>query len=75
MDVVYDIKQNFNEAQSKLMDMISYVSLLGRVVYTIIRTPQTFLCIFLFEKKNYLAFNEIFVLNIEQTKDIHLKSR
>ena len=75
MDVVYDIKQNFNEAQSKLMDMISYVSLLGRVVYTIIRTPQTFLCIFLFEKKNYLAFNEIFVLNIEQTKDTHLKSR
>ena len=40
--MVYDIKQNFNELQAKLMNMIFYLSLLGRVVYTMIRIPQSF---------------------------------
>ena len=42
MDVIYDIKQNFNKLQPKLMDTTFYVSLLGRVVYTMITTPQSF---------------------------------
>ena len=47
MDVIYDIKLKFNELQPKFMDLIFYVSLLGRLVYTMIRTPKDFLCIFL----------------------------
>ena len=36
MDAIYDIKRKLNEMQPKLMDVIFYVSLLRRLVYTMI---------------------------------------
>ena len=36
MDEIYDIKRKLNEMQPELMDVIFYVSLLRRFVYTMI---------------------------------------
>ena len=41
MDVVYDIKEKFNELQLKVMDVTFYASLLKRLAYTMIRIPQS----------------------------------
>ena len=48
MNVVKDIKWKFSELQPKFMDVI-FVSLLSKLVYTMIRTPQNFSVLFLFK--------------------------
>ena len=40
MNVVWDIKCKFNELQ--FMDVIFYVSLMSRLVYTMLKIPQNF---------------------------------
>ena len=42
MNVVWDIKCKFNELQPKFMDVIFYVSLMSRLVYTMLKIPQNF---------------------------------
>lgn len=42
MDAVYEIKQKLYELQSKLVDVIFFVSLFIRLIYTMINTPQSF---------------------------------
>ena len=48
MNVVQDIKWEFNELQPKFMDVI-FVFLLSRLVYTMIKIPQRFSVLSLFK--------------------------
>lgn len=48
MDAVYDIKQKLYELQPKLVDVIFFVCLFIRLIYTMINTPQSFSLRFLY---------------------------
>ena len=70
MNVVLDIKWKFNQLQPTFMDVI-FVSLFSRLVYTMIRIPQSFSVLFLFK----LELSMKYVPDIEKTKDPYLKNQ